>query len=56
MKNRPQHVIPVNDLVEHEARTTCVCRPKWKLYNGLCWIIVHNSLDGREATERRDNP
>lgn len=41
------HVIPLNDLREHEEAVTCPCEP-WM--DGE--IIIHNSWDGREITER----
>lgn len=37
-----RHVLPVNDLIEHEHVPTD---------NGDGWVIVHNSLDGRELHE-----
>lgn len=53
------HVYPVNDLVEHETKTTepdCVCGPTTsplKRDDGSCgWIITHHSLDGRELNEQ----
>lgn len=51
-----QHVVPVNDLVEHDSSTAsgeCVCGPRVEAVfredgsNG--WVIVHHSLDGREV-------
>jgi hypothetical protein len=51
------HVIPVGDLVDHDTSgADCVCGPSTEAVyrddgsNG--WLIRHNSLDGREATER----
>lgn len=41
------NVIPLNDLREHEEAVTCPCEP-WM--DGE--IIIHNSWDGREITER----
>ena len=42
------HVIPVNDLREHEASADCWCRPTPDEEHD---IFVHHSLDGREAYE-----
>lgn len=52
------HVYPVNDLVEHMTDTNaseCVCgpltRPVPQEDGSIGWVIVHNSLDGRERYE-----
>ena len=48
----PIHVVPVNDLREHEERgTTCWCCPQVYTEDGET-VVVHNSLDGRELVER----
>ncbi len=48
----PIHVVPVNDLKEHEERgTTCWCYPQVYEEDGET-VVVHNSLDGRELIER----
>lgn len=44
------HVLPVNDLKEHEESSTCACCPKLIIENGEM-IFVHNSYDGREFLE-----
>lgn len=44
------HIIPVNDLKEHEELSTCACDPKMVIENGEM-IFVHNSYDGRELFE-----
>jgi hypothetical protein len=46
------HVIPHNDLKEHgsDSAEPCFCEPKIIFEDGHM-IIVHNSLDGREAVE-----
>jgi hypothetical protein len=41
------HVIPQNDLRDHEESTTCWCQPHFD--DG---VIVHNSMDQRELFER----
>lgn len=49
------HVLPVDDLIEHEASDTCICGPTTEAVfrddgtNG--WLVTHNSLDGRERQE-----
>ena len=54
------HVIPVDDLIEHDtadgAGARCVCGPTTELVvsdvdGSDGWLIVHASLDGRELTE-----
>lgn len=40
------HVLPINDLCEHEETETCWCKPRYD--EG---VIVHNSMDGREHFE-----
>lgn len=51
------HVMPVDDLVEHETNDSCVCVPTpdpVKRDDGsMGWVIIHHSLDGREIEERR---
>lgn len=48
------HVVPVDDLIPH-AQGDCVCGPEHELIktHGMpdAWLIVHHSLDGREARE-----
>lgn len=45
--NKPYHIVPVNDVEEHESFSTCHCNPVLK--DGV-W--VHNSFDGREVFEQ----
>lgn len=46
------HVVPVNDLIEHENNAECPCGPKTEavfLEDGSnTWQIVHQALDGRK--------
>ena len=45
---RERHIIPVNDVWEHDPiGYRCWCRPYREDIN----LIVHHSLDGREAYE-----
>jgi hypothetical protein len=43
------HVIPLNDLREHEASPACFCRPTEDDETPGLW--VHHSLDQRERYE-----
>lgn len=50
------HVYPLNDLIEHELEgDDCVCGPSPNRVvrddGADAWVIVHHSLDGREARE-----
>ena len=45
------HVLPVNDLREHEEKTECWCSPQHE-YVGAGEVVIHNSMDGRELYER----
>lgn len=50
------HVVPADDLIEHELKTECVCIPEPELISdradgGSAWLYVHASLDGRESRE-----
>ena len=52
------HVLPINDIEEHEELSTCKCRPHVIFENGHM-IITHNSFDKREYKEddtHRDYP
>lgn len=44
------HIMPINDLQEHEQSNTCECRPKLEIENGEM-IFVHNAYDKRELFE-----
>jgi hypothetical protein len=56
------HILPVNDLIEHEDEgDDCPCgvtsEPVKDDENGsVGWLIVHNSLDGREWHEVDSTP
>lgn len=46
-----QHVYPVADLIEHETEgDDCPCGPTVEFVDGGS-VVVHHSLDKREATE-----
>ncbi len=44
------HIVPTNDLKEHEESSTCECLPELIVENGTM-LFVHNSYDGREIIE-----
>ena len=50
------HVLPLNDSGPHSESSLCSCHPtvlKEKLITGgIGVVVVHNSWDGREITER----
>ncbi len=45
------HILPINDLKEHEESSTCDCTPELIIENGEM-ILVHNAYDNREITQR----
>jgi hypothetical protein len=45
------HIIPINDLRNHQEETTCECNPKVDFVDGEM-MIIHKSYDEREAFER----
>jgi hypothetical protein len=45
------HILPINDIEEHEELSTCKCNPKLIEEKGEL-ILVHNSFDKREVIER----
>lgn len=45
------HVIPLNDLQEHEESEACWCRPDVD-YVGVGTVVTHNAKDDRESYER----
>jgi hypothetical protein len=45
------HVVPVGDLREHDASTTCWCNPTQDDEEPLVW--VHHSMDRREQYEEK---
>ncbi|QGZ17156.1 hypothetical protein HYQ19_gp057 [Arthrobacter phage DrYang] len=54
----PVHVWPLKDLVEHDTEDDdggCVCIPRTEPVpredGTIGWVLVHHSLDGREAHE-----
>lgn len=52
----PVHVYPVGDLIEHDTEgDQCPCgpttEPVFREDGSNGWLLVHHSLDGREASE-----
>jgi len=45
------HILPINDIKEHEESTTCACSPKIEIIETGDIIVVHNAYDGREYIE-----
>ncbi len=50
-----QHVLPIDDLIEHAVSDECFCGPATEPVprpdGSMGWLIVHHSLDGRERFE-----
>jgi hypothetical protein len=50
-----RHVIPRDDLIEHESDSDCVCEPECEPVDrddgSIGWLYIHHSLDGREQHE-----
>jgi hypothetical protein len=52
MVDKDVHVLPVNDLREHEESRDCWCEPRVEADSDwTAALIVHHSLDGRELVE-----
>lgn len=49
------HVVPVDDVIAHDYSDECVCGPAAEPVKrddgSVGWVVVHHSLDGREAAE-----
>jgi hypothetical protein len=45
------HVLPVDDVVDHDLTEDCLCGPLSQLFGDREWSVVHHSLDGRERHE-----
>lgn len=52
------HVIPINDLIEHEENDDgdCPCGPEVQPVEredgSIAWLYTHNALDGRDLEEQ----
>ena len=58
--NDDVHVVPLDDIVDHQPDEDCVCGPRAepvpRADGSIAWMHVHHSLDGREATEAQTAP
>lgn len=46
------HIIPINDLIEHNTESNdCQCNPEIDIENNL---VIHSSLDRRECFEESE--
>ena len=50
------HVIPLNDLREHEEIRQCWCGPRFNEEISGDAVVVHNSAEGREHFEPDHEP
>jgi len=52
------HVIPRGDVLEHTITDDCICGPRIEAVRradgSFGWLAAHNSVDGREFTERAE--
>lgn len=46
-----QHILPINDLKEHEEKSTCHCEPSVEILDNGDLLVIHNSFDRRELIE-----
>jgi hypothetical protein len=51
MKKEIFHVLPINDVDEHDESKFCKCHPKTEIQENGGRLIVHNSFDRREYFE-----
>lgn len=46
------HVVPVDDILEHDSNDSCPCLPQLEVVtadeNPVGWIYVHAAWDGRK--------
>ncbi len=47
--NLVQHIVPTDDLYEHDLLPTCWCCPQ---IDNIYFLAIHNSADEREKFER----
>ncbi len=45
------HIIPVDDLKDHDESQYCHCEPRIEPGDYGKNLVIHNSYDGRELTE-----
>jgi len=46
------HVLPVDDLFEHNQSAHCHCSPRVEYVEDGGVLVIHNSYDGREELEQ----
>lgn len=46
------HILPTNDIKNHEESTTCECKPRVEILENGEIMVVHNSYDGREFIKK----
>jgi len=53
-RRRTWHVLPIEDLRDHDESLRCWCQPRLEHIEEVpqARIVVHNSADGRELVER----
>ena len=51
MKLEIWHIVPIDDLREHEDSVDCWCQPELLDDDCLDSVYLHASMDGREAFE-----
>ena len=45
------HIMPVDDLVEHDDCIACWCQPRTIQEPDAVLVVVHHAMDGRELIE-----
>jgi hypothetical protein len=57
---RELHVLPLDDLLEHELDEDCFCGPDFLPVDqddgSIHWLYQHHSADGREHSEPDHDP
>lgn len=47
--------MPIGDLIDHTTTDDCPCGPRNQIVErddgSIRWLVIHHSLDAREATE-----
>ncbi len=53
------HVMPTNDIVDHEPSDDCICGPEFELREAPdgsdMWIAIHWSADALQQQEKNDD-
>lgn len=62
LKGGYAHILPVDDLDEHDLDVRCACRPEVDSETTICdehdivTVVTHNSYDKRELNEHNYEP